>query len=165
MKRYIIASALLVSTFTNAKADTQLNKTEILEILQKSANTKKYAKGQRPQYEKPAGTTIEKNTVGNQGYPIRANSTRDAEISSGIIKPSDQAGIYSKTSDPYKNLPFGSLPNVSIESHNTANGITLEKRFQSISGEPVVVEKKARVAQIKKAKVPAKKIDPVDRLY
>ena len=160
---------LLLTVAINAQTNTQLDKSEILKILTSSAQTSK-ASAKRIRYKDAPKTNVLTQKSPN-GTQINANSFKEAEIASGIILPNKNAGIQAIEKDPYAYLPQGSLPEIGIKKHYTDNGISLEKRYSVISGQPIVTTDKIKVArqdketnQEKKASEKVQK-DPVAVLY
>jgi len=158
---------LLLTVTINAQINTQLDKSEILKILTSSAQTSK-ASAKRTRYKDKTNALTQKSPNGTQ---INANSFKEAEIVSGIILPNKNAGIQAMEKDPYAYLPQGSLPEIGIKKHYTDNGISLEKRYSVISGQPIVTTDKIKVTrqdketnQEKKAPPKVQK-DPVAVLY
>lgn len=126
--------------------NTQLNKQQILSILQSSAK----ATGGIPSSAKRSTSNITSHTAiaakKNQEQGIEIVKSMDEAIQrSGIILPNPKAGI--RAGDRYANLPFGTLPNIPVYEHKTATGVTLRERYQILSG------KKPRSQAIRPSKV------------
>lgn len=160
MKKGIAFSVLLCLTLAHGEGGKQLDKQEILEILTKSAKT---PSAKRKKHKNNKNVVASKKTTTNttniKSKSSKVKNTKEAEIRSGIIYPNSSYAIKRKEVDPYKNLPFGQLPDVSINSH-IVGGVSLEKRYKYISGE--IDEAQA----VKKPKpTTKKKTDPVEMLY
>ncbi len=158
MRKYITVSALLCLTLAHSSG-TQLDKNEILRILERSASAK-HMVGKKISTKTHSKNGAKKSSTSTK--TVYAKNIKDAEIRSGIILPSDSNGIKAKETNNYRQLPYGSLPNVSITNHRVG-GVSLEKRFQLISGEKITEKKKVALSPIKKTIKP--KVDRVDRLY